>query len=348
MLLACYCGSAAAAELLPLSEAVSTVKRVATASRKVSFVGTYLHQHGVELETFRIARIVDTEGEFEKREPLEGLAREIVRTNGQVSCYLPEPPANPAEVKRNALTKLFPSLVNDDSVASLGYFSISRLANERVVGLDAQVLLLEPKDTLRYGHKLWFDPTSGILLKSASLNRKNEIVEQFAFTELSVGNVERKQVKPRYPNRVDIITPDRSRSEYPKPQADVGWEVKNLPAGYRVVRESKVAVGNRLTPVSHMWLSDGWGAVSVFIESLGKASPEAPSASPKTGVASADTPKSAAVTPHVLINQGAVNVYSRSTQDASVVVMGDVPDAVVTAIGNSIVPKSLPRAANGP
>lgn len=347
MLSACYCVSTAAAELLPSSEAISIIKRISMASRKVSFVGTYLHQHGAELETFRIARIVDAEGEYEKREPLEGVAREIVRTNGQVSCYLPEAPANPAEVKRNALTKLFPSLVNDDSVASLGYFSISRLANERVAGVDAQVLLLEPKDALRYGHKLWFDPTSGILLKTASLNRRNEIVEQFAFTELSVGNVERKQAKPRYPNRVDIITPDRSRSEYPKPHADVGWEVRNLPAGYRMVRESKVAVGNRLTPVSHMWLSDGWGAVSVFIEAIVKAVPETQVLASKAAVSPAEAVKSPTATPHVLINQGAVNVYSRSTQDASVVVMGDVPDAVVTAIGNGIAPKSQARGANG-
>lgn len=347
LLFAGYCGSVAAAELLSPAEATSIVKRVALASRKASFVGTYLHQHGVELETFRIARVVDAEGEYEKREPLEGVAREIVRTNGQVSCYLPDVPANPAEVKRNALTKLFPALVNDDSVATLGYFSVSRLANERVAGVDAQVLLLEPKDALRYGHKLWFDPSSGILLKAVSLSRKNEVVEQFAFTELSVGNVERKQVKPRYPNRVDIITPDRSRSEYPKPQADVGWEVRSLPAGYRVVRESKVAVGNRLTPVSHMWLSDGWGAVSVFIESLPKSSPEAQLPASRANLSPPETAKSAAANPHVLINQGAVNVYSRSTQDASVVVMGDVPDAVVTAIGNGIAPKSSPRSAVG-
>lgn len=347
LLSACYCVSTAAAELLPSSEAISIIKRISMASRKVSFVGTYLHQHGAELETFRIARVVDSEGEYEKREPLEGVAREIVRSNGIVSCYLPEPPANPAEVKRTALTKLFPSLVNDDSVASLGYFSIGRLANERVAGVDAQVLVLEPKDALRYGRKLWFDPSSGILLKVVSLSRKNEIVEQFAFTELSVGNVERKQVRPRYANRVDIITSDRSHSEYPKPQVDAGWEVRSLPAGYRIVRESKVAVGARLTPVSHMWLSDGWGAVSVFIEPIPKAVPEAQGPVQKSGVSPVGAAKSSTATPHVLINQGTVNVYSRSTQDANVVVMGDVPEAVVTAIGNSIFPKPVLRSGAG-
>ena len=343
LLFVCYCGGALAAELLSPADATATVKRVANASRKVSFLGTYLYQHGVELETFRVARVVDAEGEYEKREPLEGVAREIVRTNGQVACFLPEAPANPADVKRNALTKLFPALMNDDAVGALTYFSVTRLPNERVVGIDAQVLLLEPKDSLRYARKLWFDPASGMLLKIASLSRKNEIIEQYAFTELTVGGVERKQVKPRYPHRIDIFSPDKNRSDAPKPQAESGWEVRGVPAGYRIVRESKVAVGNRLTPVSHMWLSDGWGAVSVFIEQLPKpTASEVPAASPKAAPGNVDA-KPAAGVPHMLINQGVVNVYTRNINDVSVVVMGNVPEAVVTAIGNGIVPKSPMR-----
>ena len=47
----------------------------------------------------------------------------------------------------------------------------------------------------------------------------------------------------------------------------------------------------------------------------------------------------------MLINQGVVNVYTRSFNDMSVVVMGDVPDAVVTAIGNGIAPRVPPTAA---
>lgn len=344
LLFVCYCGGAFAAESLSPADATATIKRVANASRKVSFLGTYLYQHGAELETFRVARVVDAEGEYEKREPLEGVAREIVRTNGQVVCFLPEAPANPADVKRNALTKLFPALMNDDAVGALAFFSVTRLPNERVVGVDAQVLMLEPKDTLRYARKIWFDPVSGMLLKIATLSRKNEIIEQYAFTELTVGGVERRQVKPRYPHRIDIFAPDKNRTDVPKQQAESGWEVRGVPAGYRIVRESKVAVGNRLTPVSHMWLSDGWGAVSVFIEQLPKsAQSEAPAASPKATSANVEA-KSASGVPHMLINQGVVNVYTRNINDVSVVVMGDVPETVVTAIGNGIAPKSPARS----
>lgn len=345
LLLAVCCNAVSASvDLLTNSEALSIIKRVAGASRKAGFVGTYLHQHGAELETFRVARVVDADGEYEKREPLEGVAREIVRNNGQVSCYLPDAPANPADVKRNALTKLFPALINDDAIAALSFFNVSRLPNERVAGIDANVLLLDPRDALRYTRKLWFDPSSGMLLKIASLSRKNEIVEQYAFTELTVGGVERKQIRPRYAHRIDIFTPDRNRADPARTQVDSGWEVRSIPAGYRVVRESKVAVGNRLTPVSHMWLSDGWGAVSVFIEPLPKPK-HSGGDTPAKQASALEQAKPPAAVPHMLINQGVVNVYTRSVNDMSVVVMGDVPDAVVTAIGNGIAPRVPSRAA---
>lgn len=341
LLLAVTASSAMAADVLSAADASALLKKIATASRKQSYSGAYLHQHGAELATFRVAHVSDAEGELEKREPLEGAARELVRNNGQVSCYLPEQPANPAEVKRHALMKQFPALLNDDSVESSGYYTVKRLPNERVAGVDCQVLLLEPKDNLRYGHKLWFDVNSGLLLKAATLNARREIVEQFAFTEVSVGSIERKNLKPRFAHRVDIFTPDKNRPDNVKPRFDSGWEVRTIPAGYKVVRESKVAVGNNLTRVSHLWLSDGWGAVSVFIEAAQSVAAEANQA--KAGAV--DSVRSSAPS-GVLVSQGVVNVVSRNSPEASVVVMGDVPEAVVTTIAASVVPRpQKPTAA---
>lgn len=342
LLLAVTAGGAMAAEVLSAADASVLLKKIATASRKQSYSGSYLHQHGAELATFRVAHVSDAEGELEKREPLEGAARELIRNNGQVSCYLPEPPANPAEVKRHALMKQFPALLNDDSVESSGYYSVKHLPNERVAGVDCQVLLLDPKDNLRYGHKLWFDASTGLLLKAATLNARREIVEQFAFTEVSVGSIERKNLKPRFAHRVDIFTPDKNRPDNARPRFDSGWEVRTIPAGYKVVRESKVAVGNNLTRVSHLWLSDGWGAVSVFIEAAQPAAAE-PGQTKAPAVDSVRGPASPA---GVLVSQGVVNVVSRNSPEASVVVMGDVPETVVTTIAASVAPRPQKTAAS--
>ncbi len=58
---------------------------------------------------------------------------------------------------------------------------------QRVAGLDCQVLLLEAKDGLRYARKLWADKSTGLLLKAQSFNEKGDIVEQIAFTQVEIG-----------------------------------------------------------------------------------------------------------------------------------------------------------------
>lgn len=350
-LLLVFCaGNALAAEVLPTGEAGALLKKIAAASRKLSYAGTYLHQHGLEVSTFRVAHVVDSEGELEKREPLEGSAREIVRSNGQVSSYLPEVPADPTEVKRNTLMKLFPALINDDSVESSVHYATRRLPNERVAGVDCQVLLLDPKDSFRYGHKVWFDQGSGLLMKIASLNARREIVEQFAFTEVSIDSIDRKSLKPRYPHRVDIFTPDRSRQEQAKARYESGWEIRNIPPGYRIVRESKATVGNNVTRVSHLWLSDGWGAISVFVEPPQAAAGGVAAAGEPAALVSKTSTGAVARKPvagsGLLVSQGIVNVVSRNSADANVVVMGDVPEAAVVAIAGSVVQKLQVRAAH--
>src|SRR5258708_12560099 len=57
---------------------------------------------------------------------------------------------------------------------------------ERVGGYSCQVLALEPKDRMRYGHRLWADLSTGMLLKPKTFPAKNELLYPFAFTQLKI------------------------------------------------------------------------------------------------------------------------------------------------------------------
>ena len=91
-----------------------------------------------------------------------------------------------------------------------------------------------------------------------------------------------------------------------------------------------------------LWLSDGWGAVSVFIEAAQPAVAE-PGQTKAPAVDSVRGPASPA---GVLVSQGVVNVVSRNSPEASVVVMGDVPETVVTTIAASVAPRPQKTAAS--
>src|ERR1700712_1224494 len=78
------CGTAFAAETG--ADGMAWLKKIATASRQLNYAGTFVYQHGRQMESSRIAHVSDASGEYEKLETLDGLPREIIRNNENVTC----------------------------------------------------------------------------------------------------------------------------------------------------------------------------------------------------------------------------------------------------------------------
>jgi sigma-E factor negative regulatory protein RseB len=295
----------------PSGDAIGWLQRIYTATERLSYTGTFVYQHGERVETSRVTRIVDASGVHERLETLDGTPREILRVNEQVTCYLPE--TMTMKVERQLDTRPFP-VMRADPRDLAEHYSIRKGGPERIAGHDCQSIVLEPRDNFRYGHKLWADVSTGMLVKAKTFNEKGEAVEQFAFTQLQIGGrIDRDQVKSRFAGkgrdwRVEangMVAADLARH---------GWLLRTLPPGYRKVTEMKRNVGASVD-VGHIVLSDGLAAVSIFIETLGdKASPAALG----------------------LSRQGAVNVYTRKLDSYLVTVVGEVPAESVKLIAQNV------------
>jgi sigma-E factor negative regulatory protein RseB len=161
-------------------------------------------------------------------------------------------------------------------------YTIRKGETERIAGYDCQAIVLEPKDNLRYGHKLWADVATGMLVKAKTFNEKNEVVEQFSFTELQIGGrIDREKVKSRFAGKGRDWRVEQSAIV----EADLGslgWALRSLPPGYRKVTELKRRVGAS-PDVGQIVVSDGLAAVSVFIEPLGAREGQPRSDWPATG-----------------------------------------------------------------
>jgi len=180
---------------------------------------------------------------------------------------------------------------------------------ERVAGYDCQNVMLEPRDIYRYGHRLCADSASGLLLKASTLNERNEVVDQFFFTQASIGgNIDQEQLKSKY------ATKRPARLHAGEAQVDPGWVINSPPAGFKKIMALKRAFPGKKFPTNHLVFSDQLAAVSIFIEPL------AGIRKPVSG----------------LSRQGAINVYTRPVGEYQVTVLGEVPAAAVTQIGNSV------------
>jgi sigma-E factor negative regulatory protein RseB len=81
---------------------------------------------------------------------------------------------------------------------------------------------------MRYGHKLWVDLNTGMLLMTRTYDDKHEVVEQFAFSQLQIGgNINPEKVKPRFSTGGGATgawrTPPRCRRTWAKRDGRYGY-----------------------------------------------------------------------------------------------------------------------------
>jgi sigma-E factor negative regulatory protein RseB len=306
------CAGATLAETLQETESLEWLRKIANAARQLNYAGTFVYQHGDHFETCRITHFVDRTGEYEKLETLDGPKREIIRNNDEILTF----DAEHRVVKRERRTprNSFPALLPDQLAHLTEHYQLRKGDQARIAGYYAQALVLEPRDAFRYGHKLWADVATGLLLKARMLDEKGQVVEQSVFTQLIIGNsVTRDSVRPTF----DSQNPEwRRESQGPDSAApaDTGWTVGNQPAGFRKVIEMKRFKAGTQAPVAHLVYSDGLAAVSIFIEPL---------------PAGRDYKEG-------LTRQGAVNIYTRPLPGQLVTVLGEAPAVTVMQMANSV------------
>ncbi len=296
-------------------DALVMLGKMAIAGQTVNYSGTFVFQHGGQVETSSIAHFVNPSGGvFERLETMDGPAREVMRTNDQVTCYMPGTRTVAIDPRGSQQPSIAPEQVPD--VAR--HYRVVKGSLDRVAGFACQWMVLLPQDNLRYARRFCAEVQTGLALRSVTLNEKNETVEAFAFTTLQIGGpFRRDMVRSRYATasarqnwRVDrsaLTASDSGASD---------WVVSLQPAGFSKVLELRRSMPGKKGTVSHLVYSDGLAAVSIFIE---------PGATDKK---------------QVLRHQGAVHIYSRPVAGHTVTVLGETPAETVMRFAKSIEPKA--------
>src|SRR3954447_26602405 len=82
-----FCCGGVLGELLDPGGPLALLERIAKAARQLNYSGTFVYQHGDQVETSRITHYFDRSGELEKLETLDGPKREIIRNNNEIITY---------------------------------------------------------------------------------------------------------------------------------------------------------------------------------------------------------------------------------------------------------------------
>jgi len=290
-------------------DAASLLSAIQTAAQRQNYSGTYIYQQGATVQSTRISHLADGGGELEKMELLDGRIREFIRHDDEVRCYVPD--RKLVLIESHAKPDQFPALLSAPVADIDANYRVTRVGIERVAGRECNVVSVEPRDGLRYGYKLWTDQVSGLLLKAETLGEHGDVLEQVAFTDVSIGGrIDRTRLKPSATN-TDGWHVEHFES-VPVNLEQQGWRVNAQLPGFRRTLEAKRTFGAG-REVGQMVYSDGLASVSIFVEPVGG-----------PGEIEGDATK------------GPINVVRKKLGDFWLTVVGEVPQATVRQFADSV------------
>lgn len=240
--------------------------RVQDASRHKTFIGNFVvSSPSGALSSARIWHVCDGQQQIERVEALTGAPRSTFRRNDEVVTFLPE--SRVVRIERHDFVGLFSGQVVSTGSVIGQLYAARQTGVERVAGFDADVVLLQPRDALRYGYRLWSEKKTGLVLKLQTLAQDGQVLEQVAFSELQLDALVSKEKLVQMMSRTEGWRVERS--DMVKTGADAeGWALKRPVPGFEAVsayRRPGVDAAGRDAIVQWVF-SDGLASVSLFFQ----------------------------------------------------------------------------------
>jgi sigma-E factor negative regulatory protein RseB len=231
-------------------EALRWLDRMSRSSHYSVYHGVVTLQRGDDMQVMQISHSIDGTASTEQLTKLTGQGARVVREGHPLACVHPG----------HRLLQLGADLDAGDCGVAV-YYRFKVLPGERIAGRSAVRLRLEPRDMYRYGYLLELDRETGLLLRSSTLGRGDQILERFQFANLSYG-----EPIPSSGDDIELVHEAVHPAE-PSPvltaDIDTDWIVDWLPKGFAPT-EDRISRDDRRT------FTDGLAAFSVFLEPLSR------------------------------------------------------------------------------
>ncbi|MDP4299819.1 MucB/RseB C-terminal domain-containing protein [Leptothrix discophora] len=313
---------AAASVVAPalVGDAAALVKRIQDAAARLSYTGTFVVGAGSQVTSLRVTHVGHAGDQIDRIEALDGELRQVYRHNDRVHVLWPR--LHAALIEQRDPGMPLPGQIVGGPLPRLDMYELQAGASDRVAGHDATVLLLKPRDGLRYAQKLWIDSATGLLLRTDILDEHGRVLESAGFSELrwiqrpaaQALLAEMHQLKGYRVERPAVVMTDLAREGWSLSQPMTGflasYAVRHPPglSGASATAEHGVPASRPAREVVQAVFTDGLTTVSLFIE-------------PHDGARHGSTEKAS--------QQGATQLLGVRQGDWWITAVGDVPRATL-------------------
>ncbi len=293
------------------------LEKMSSAGQSLNYTGSFTFVNGGKSWTMQIVHSFDKHGEREYLTTIAGELRKIYRDDHSFISVISDKElllVEETDSKQSAA-----GVFDREFTADSDFYDYYLDGTEEIAGYTCQVISIVPRDNYRFGYRLCLEAESGLLLKSQVVDRAGQPKEQLIFNKLDL-----PQKTPRIgfsaaeygwlagagttapkapePNTLDLL-----------PRWKLGW----IPPGFEVTDDRMRMVPGSATPVRHIVLDDGVASISVFI-------------------------KHPAITERYHASRessGALNTVMSIKKGFVVAVLGEVPEATISAIHAGLKPE---------
>lgn len=303
-----------AAPVLAGDTALEWLQRMNDAGSRLSYSGTFVYLHDDQMEAMRVVHRVDGGSTRERLYSLNGEAREVLRDDQQVWCYLPNRKIGIQEF-RKAANGTFPNVLPGHPGQLTDNYELRLSGEARVADRMTRAVTLGARDGFRYTHRFWIDTETGLLLKADLADSSGRAVEQYMFTDIRIGGgVSDADLEPSTPQG-DLVWHGERVDYTPFKGEKGGWKLIALPPGFMLTSDIVRYLPVQQAPVRHLVYSDGLASFSVFIEKMHSGGRK-----PMRG----------------LTRMGAVHAFGKMMAGHQITVVGEVPEQTVLAVAGSV------------
>lgn len=252
--------------------------RMHETAKKRAYIGTYVVSSGGTISSAKIWHVCEGNQQMERVETLTGAPRSTFRHNDHVVTFLPDHKVVRSEKRDSPGT--FPELLQAADSKIADFYKVRRDGVDRVAGVEADVVVLVPKDSMRFGYRVWTEQKKGLVVKLQTLDLEGKVLEQAAFSELQLDAPVKMDKLIQMMGKVEGYRVEQPMLVKTTATAE-GWTLKSSVAGFKPISCYKrpassssltSGVASNLAPGSAsdeplQWIfSDGLASVSLFVE----------------------------------------------------------------------------------
>ncbi len=234
---------------------------------ELGYDGVFMYRGGSEIAMLRIVHLNVDGVKRIRLVHLNGAPREVIRHGDHVVSMVPLNDASP-RLGRSTPVRPWGRSFAPRLQAAEKHYRIHFDGEDRIAGRRAVHIMVCPWDEDRFGHRLWLDHATGLLLRSELHDAQGDNLEVFQFASLVIGEgIPESALEPE-PGEAWVHEPLTAQSgEAPAPAVPIRWHAGWVPEGF-VMADAEVCDlrGSGEAVTTMMW-SDGMAAFHVFVES---------------------------------------------------------------------------------